>query len=79
MGSNYKNVDDAKVKLEADIDAAIADRGVWEGCTCPTGALFGWDMNAHYALEWFVRHCPDRWHITRAYRHECYDWAITAK
>ncbi len=78
MKSPYVNVEDAKTQLEKQIDAAIAERGVWEGSTCPTGGPFGWDMLVHYALEWFLRNCPPRWHITRVYRHECYDWAITA-
>jgi len=77
MGSAYENVNDAKEKLEREINAALADTGVWTGSTCPTGAGYGWDMNKHYALEWFVRHTPITWHISRIYRHECYDWTIT--
>jgi hypothetical protein len=77
--SNYKSVDDAKTKLEADIDAAIATSGVWEGTTCPSGGVFGWDMLAHYALEWFARNCPEKWHVSRISRHGCLEWAITAR
>lgn len=77
MGSNYENVDDAKTKLKEKIDKELAESGVRQGTTCPTGESFGWDMYAHYALEWFLRHTPERWHIGRTYRHECYDWVIT--
>ena len=56
MGSNYKDVNEARQKLEPEINAALAERGVWTASTCPTGELHGWDMNLHYALEWFQRH-----------------------
>ena len=72
-----KNVKDAQKKLLIEINAALDDSGVWKADTCPTGEAFGWDMNKHYALEWFTRHCPENWHISRTYRHECYEWTIT--
>ena len=79
MESNYKDVNDAKAKLPELINKALDESGVFTCGTCPTGGPFGWDMNLHYALEWFMRHPPERWHISRIYRHECYDWTITEK
>lgn len=78
MASKYKHVDEAKAALEIEVNDVIAGTGVFTASTCPTGEPFGWDMMVHYALEWFLRHCPTRWHIDRIYRHECYDWTITA-
>jgi hypothetical protein len=77
MGSSYTSIEDAKAKMRTQINAELDTAGVWQGTTCPTGAPWGWDMNAHYALEWFQRHRPDRWHIARIYKFECYDWTIT--
>ena len=77
--SAYANVEDAKQQLEQEIDRNIAERGVFTASTCPTGQYHGWDMNLHYALEWFMRNCPPRWHIGRILKWECYDWTITAR
>lgn len=72
-------VEQKKEKLATEVEAAIEKDGVFHVDTCPTGAAFGWDMPLHYALEWFMRNPPSTWHITRVYRHECYEWAITRK
>jgi hypothetical protein len=73
----YKTVEEAKASLLLHIDQALANTGVFNATTCPTGEPFGWDMMQHYALEWFMRHPPEGWHISRIYRHECYEWSIT--
>ena len=59
------------------INAELQTKGVWTGVTCPSGESFAWDMTVHYALEWFMRHPPETWHIARIYRYECYEWTIT--
>ena len=79
MSSKYENVKDAREKLLVEINAALDKSGVWKADTCPTGEMFGWDMNKHYAMEWFTRNCPENWHIGRIYRHECYEWTITER
>jgi len=79
MGNEYKDVNDAKAKLPELINKALDEKGVWTVTTCATGAMFGWDMNLHYALEWFQRHCPERWQIKNIYRHECTEWTITER
>jgi len=72
----YESVEEAKAGLLEKINESLATRGVFTVGTCPTGAAFGWDMMTHYALEWFMRHPPEGWHISRIYQHECYDWTI---
>ncbi len=75
----YETVEQAKAGLLERINKNLAQTGVAHASTCPTGAGYGWDMMQHYALEWFMRHPPENWHITRIYRHECYDWTITQR
>ncbi len=79
MSGKYKTVDEAKDDLREIINKALDTTGAFTTGTCPTGEAFGWDMMTHYALEWFMRHPPEDWHITRIYRHECYDWTITRR
>ena len=75
----YETVEEAKQDLLDVVNKELAETGVFTTSTCPTGASFGWDMMQHYALEWFSRNPPERWHISRIYRHECYDWTITQR
>jgi hypothetical protein len=75
----YETVEAAKQGLKEAVDTALAATGVFNASTCPTGEAFGWDMVQHYALEWFMRHPPENWHVSRIYRHECYDWTITQR
>jgi len=74
-----KTVEDAKKDLLESVNKELTETGVFTTATCPTGAGYGWDMMAHYALEWFMRHPPENWHIARVLRHECYDWTITRR
>ncbi len=75
--SKYETVDEAKKALLLSVKEDLQTRGVSQHSTCPTGGAFGWDMMAHYALEWFLRHPPEGWHISRIFKFECYDWTIT--
>jgi len=75
--ANYKTVDEAKAGLLDSINKDLARVGVSQHTTCPTGQYSGWCMLSHYALEWFMRHPPEGWHISRIYKFECYDWTIT--
>ncbi len=75
----YKTVEEAKQGLLEVVDKELEATGVYTTSSCPTGASFGWDMMQHCALEWFMRHPPEAWHISRIYRHECYDWTITQR
>jgi hypothetical protein len=79
MGSIYKNVEDAKTKLLPRIRAVVEKSGVFTTGTCATGAAYGWDMNLHYAMEWFRRNPPEGLHVSCTTRHECQDWAVTLR
>ena len=69
-------MDEKKAELIAQIQTALGTEGIWQGCTCPTGGAFGWDVKAHYALEQIQRNPPEGWHVSRSYKFECYDWTV---
>ena len=77
MGSAYANVNDAKTKLLELMRADVAETGVFKIDTCATGEYSGWDMNAHYAMEWFRRNPPQGLHVSCRTLHECQDWVVT--
>ena len=77
MGSAYKDVNDAKAKLLEKMKADVAETGVFKIDTCATGEYSGWDMNAHYAMEWFRRNPPQGLHVSCRTLHECQDWVVT--
>ncbi len=79
MASAYRNVKDAKEKLLERMKADVAENGVFTLGTCAAGECFGWDMNAHYAMEWFLRNPPEGLHVACRTRHECQDWTVTER